>query len=102
MKKIRNIIVASLFAAPLAFADDNIEVKIDDLTNVNGASAMEACGTAKHKSGLRPLWVTVTHDQSEYSTLTSPSDKFCVVIKRWTFNGETNATASVFPTLVNK
>ena len=98
MKHFTKIVLTTLFVSPFAFAEDNIVVKIDDLTNVNGASAMEACGTAKHKDGIRPLWVTVKHDQSEYSTLTSPSDNFCVLIKRWTFNGETNATAQVLPT----
>ncbi len=76
---------------------DEVEVKIDSLTNISGASAMEACGTATHKNGLRPLWVTIAHDKSQYSTLTSPEDKWCVVIKRWTFNGATSVSAQALP-----
>ena len=76
-----------------AYADD-ITITVDSLTNLAGSQALEACGTAKHKDGTRPLAVTVKHDESYYTVLTAPNDKWCVVVKRWTFDGKIDVTAT--------
>lgn len=70
------------------------EVKVDDLTNLARSTALEACGTAKHKDGKKPLIVTLTHDQSKYSTLTDEAGNWCVVFKRWTNSGKISVEAS--------
>lgn len=88
-------LVATILASTPALAADTIKVTIESLTNVSGGGAMEACGKAVHSSGKKPLLVTIRHDQSYYSTLTSANDVWCSVIKRWTYNGsiEVGATA---------
>lgn len=77
-----------------AFADNKITVTIDELNNIDRGYSMEACGTAKHADGKKPLMVTLAHDQSRYTTLTDENGKWCTVIKRWTFNGNVTAVAS--------
>ena len=77
-----------------AFASGDIAVAVESLTNISGNGAMEACGTATHKNGIKPLVVTVKHDQSFYSTLTAPNGKWCVVVKRWTFDGNVTVDAT--------
>lgn len=91
MKKI--FLVFSFLFVSQAFADGVITTTIDSLTNVGNSSALEACGTSVHKDGIRPLLVTIQHDESFYTTLTAPNDKWCVVIKRWTNSGRVSATA---------
>lgn len=87
------LVVLTFLTSFSVFSGDNkVKVEITSLTNVNKASAMEVCGTAKHSDGLRPILVTVKHDESKYTTLTSPDDAWCVVIKRWTFDGKLDAT----------
>lgn len=79
----------------MATADvSRFEVKVVDLTNLAGNAALEACGTAKHVEGKKPLVVTLSHDQSKYSTLTDVSGNWCVVFKRWNFSGKITVEAS--------
>ena len=70
------------------------EVKVVDLTNLARSTALEACGTAKHTDGKKPLLVTITHDQSKYTTLTDEAGNWCVVFKRWTNSGKIAVEAS--------
>ena len=79
-------------------ADDPITLKLESLENVRGNGALEACGTATHKDGTKPLLITVKHDESLYSVPTAPNGKWCVVFKRWTFDGKIDVAAT---TLVN-
>ncbi len=75
-------------------ADEPIRVTIDSLSNVSGNGALEACGTAVHKDKIKPLLVTLKHDESYYTTLTAPNDKWCIVYKRWTYNGKADVSAT--------
>ena len=93
MKK--TILVATLFLfSNFALAGSKVTVSIDELNNVYGNGAIEACGTVKHAEGKKPLLVTLTHDASKYTTLGDENGKWCVVIKRWTNSGTVTATAS--------
>lgn len=77
------------------FADSgNISITIDSLSNVSGNGALEACGTAVHPGGIKPVLVTIRHDQSFYTVLTAPNNKWCVVFKRWTFDGKIEVSAT--------
>ncbi len=84
-------VIAFLSSLSAYAVDPNVQVEITSLTNVNNSSALEACGTAKHAAGLKPILVTVQHGGSKYTTLTSADGDWCVVIKRWTFNGKSEA-----------
>ncbi len=88
------VVVGALFISHTSFAAEPVTLTIDSLVNVSGSGALEACGTATHKDGLKPLMVTVKHDESFYTTLTAPNGKWCVIFKRWTFNGEIDASAT--------
>ena len=96
MKNIFGLFAACLIAGNISsvFAEDLITVKVDSMANVSQAGAIESCGTAVHKNGVRPLLVTLKHDASYYTTLTAANDKWCVVFKRWTFTGKVDVTAS--------
>lgn len=83
-----------LFFSMNTFADDKITVKIDSLTNGAKSTVLEACGTAVHVEGKKPLLVTAKHDQSYYTTLTNSDGKWCVLILRWTYKGEVGVTAT--------
>ena len=85
------------FRCAFAFgAQDPITLTIDSLTNVSGNGALEACGIAIHSDGIKPLMVTLKHSSSYYTTLTSPNGNWCVVFKRWAFNGQVSASATTF------
>jgi hypothetical protein len=71
-----------------------IILEIKSLTNVSGSGAMEACGIATHSQGKRPLLVTIKHDESYYSTLTALNGQWCLLVKRWTFDGKIEASAT--------
>lgn len=83
-------LVALLFVAmSFGYADaSEIDLKITSLTNTRGNGAMEACGTARHSEGMKPLIITILHGGSSYSTLTSDTDHWCALIKRWTGSGK--------------
>lgn len=87
---------AFLLSGILAIASSSyaseLKVKITSLTNIRGNGAMEACGVVENQSGKTVL-VNVKHDESSYTTLTDEEGKWCQVIKRWTYNGETDAVA---------
>lgn len=90
MKKIF-LISAILAITSFSYASE-LNVKITSLTNIRGNGAMEACGTVDNQNG-KTLLVTIKHDESSYTTLTDENGKWCQVIKRWTYNGETEAIA---------
>lgn len=92
------IFVLLLLLSSIAFSAGDISITIDSLANTSGNSAIEVCGTAIEKDGLKPLLVTVKHYGSYYTTLTAPNNKWCVLIMRWTFNGTVEASAT---TLLN-
>ncbi len=95
--EMKKIILTSLMTFVLggaSYANQDIAVTVDSLTNVTGNGAMEACGTAKHSDGVKPLLVTLNHSESYYTTLSGPNDKWCVVVKRWTFNGKVQVSAT--------
>lgn len=75
-------------------AADNIEVKVETLTNGARSTVLEACGTATHTAGIKPLLVTVKHDLSNYTTLTNPDGKWCVLFLRWTNSGKIDVSAT--------
>ena len=77
-----------------ALANEKTTVKITSLTNGARSTVLEACGTATHIEGKKPLLVTAKHDESYYTTLTNPDGKWCVLILRWTNKGEVDATAT--------
>ena len=72
-----------------------LSVKITSLTNTRGNGVMEACGEVENQTGKTSL-VTIKHDESVYTTLTDENGKWCQLVKRWTFRGEVNATATTF------
>lgn len=92
MKKLY-MLLALLFVSG-AYAENKITVTIKELNNLANSTALEVCGEAHHSDGKRPLLVTLTHDESKYTTLTSEDGKWCAVIKRWTFNGNVSAVSS--------
>ena len=82
-----------IFAANYASADEEVLTTVDSLTNLAGSTALEVCGTSIHKNGKKPLLVTIQHDESFYTTLTAPNNKWCAVIKRWTNSGKIDVSA---------
>lgn len=92
MKICLTIIV--LLLSNVTFANEKITVKIESLTNGARSTVLEACGTAVHADGKKPLLVTAKHDQSFYTTLANADGKWCVLILRWTNKGEVDATAA--------
>lgn len=90
----KKIILLLFLVSSAALADSKIKVEIKDLNNLANSSALEACGTAVHSDGIKPLLVTLKHDESVYTTLTSEDGKWCVVFKRWNNSGNATATAS--------
>ncbi len=70
------------------------EVTVIDLTNLANSTALEACGTAKHTERKKPLLVTLIHDKSKYTTVTDESGAWCIVFKRWNYNGKILVEAS--------
>lgn len=81
-------------SATVAFAENKITLSIDELNNIDRGHSLEACGTATHVDGTKPLLVSLTHDQSIYNTLTNEQGKWCVVFKRWNNSGKVTASAS--------
>ena len=87
--------VLILFIGVIANAQNSkFNVKIVDLTNAAKSAALEACGTAVHTEGKKPLLVTLTHDQSKYTTVTDKNGNWCVLFKRWTNSGAILVEAS--------
>lgn len=89
------IILAIITAfTSLAFAEGKISLTVDELNNIDRGHSVEACGTATHTEGTKPLLVSLSHDQSIYNTLTNEQGKWCVVFKRWNNSGKVKASAS--------
>ncbi len=93
MRHIFSTILGSVISLSV-FAEEPIKVTIESLTNTSSGGSMEACGTASHSAGKKPLLVTIKHDQSYYTTLTAPNGVWCSVIKRWTYDGSIEAGAT--------
>ena len=89
MKK--TIILSGLFILTANTYANELNVKITSLTNIKGNGAMEVCGKVENQIGKTSL-VSIKHETASYTTLTDIDGKWCQVIKRWSFNGETNAT----------
>lgn len=88
------IILLTLTSVNVFANASKFNVKIVDLTNLAKSTALEACGTATHSEGKKPLIVTITHDQSKYTTLTDEAGNWCIVFKRWTGDGAITAVAA--------
>ena len=86
--------MAFTFFSVSVLANEKINITITSLTNGARSAVLEACGTAFHVDGKKPLLVTAKHDESNYTTLTNTDGKWCVLILRWTNKGEVNATAT--------
>ena len=88
-------LVGGLLGMPSAYSEsEDIELTLSSLTNIRGNGAMEVCGTAIHQNGEHPLLVTVKHDISFYTTLTAGNDEWCVLVKRWTYDGYIEISAT--------
>ena len=89
------LVVFLIMAGALGAANAaEIDLKITSLTNIKGNGAIETCGTAIHSKGIKPLVVSVKHNGSTYSMLTSEMGEWCALVKRWTFKGEIEAYAT--------
>lgn len=77
-----------------ASANEKITVNVESLTNGARSTILEACGTATHAEGVKPLLVTVKHDLSNYTTITNPDGKWCVLFLRWTNSGKIDVSAT--------
>jgi len=77
-----------------ASANEKTTVTVESLTNGAKSTVLEACGTATHADGIKPLLVTVKHDLSNYTTLTNPDGKWCVLFLRWTNSGKIDVSAA--------
>ncbi|MGE4234109.1 MAG: hypothetical protein AB7F43_12345 [Bacteriovoracia bacterium] len=77
-----------------AFADSKIKVTVTSLSNIYGNGAMEVCGSASHEDGKKPLLVNIKHSGSSYTTLTDIGGNWCSLVKRWTYSGKVEVTAS--------
>ncbi len=86
------IIFIALFVLSNNAYTEELVVKITSLTNISGNGAMEACGIVENQKGKTSL-VTIKHKESSYTTLTDKTGSWCQVIKRWSYNGETDAIA---------
>ena len=85
------MIILSLILASSYASAEELEVKLESLTNIKGNGAMEACGLVENNG--KTSSVTITHSESSYTTLTDTNGKWCQVIRRWTFNGEVELSA---------
>lgn len=94
MKRLIPILLFLGLGPAAALAESKIKVVVADLHNIDKGGSLEACGTAVHSEGKKPLLVTLTHDQSKFTTITSEDGKWCVVFKRWTFKGEITMEAA--------
>ena len=94
MKFSKALALLVLLTATTSMATEAIEVKVESLTNGARSTVLEACGTATHAQGIKPLLVTVKHDLSNYTTLTSPDGKWCVLFLRWTNSGKIDVSAT--------
>lgn len=90
------VIFLSVVASTQIWAETNdlIDIEITSTSNLRQSGAIEVCGKASHKDGIKPLLVTIRHDESYYTTLTAPNGAWCQVIKRWTFDGRVSVSAS--------
>ncbi len=78
-----------------AIAADSIEAKVERMANVRGNGAIEVCGSVSPVTG-KAAWVTVTHADSKYSTLSSPEGEWCTLVRRATFDGKVEVSARAF------
>lgn len=73
---------------------EGITLSIDGVYNVAKSTVLEVCGTATSKTGKWPLAVSLTHESSVYTTLTSKDNRYCQLIARQSWKGEVSAVAN--------
>ncbi len=88
------LLVFGFMGTFVAAQASEVRVEIKSLTNAARSTVLEACGTADDDQGSFPIAVTVTHDGSSYTTLTDPSGKWCVLVKRWTMSGKVGVSGT--------
>ncbi|MDR3608732.1 MAG: hypothetical protein P4M08_15315 [Oligoflexia bacterium] len=86
--------IGALFCCAAYAASDPIAITLDSLSNLAGNGAIEACGTGVAQDGTQPVLITVRHADSYYTTLTAPNGKWCLVFKRWTFDGRIDVSGT--------
>jgi len=89
----KKIIGFMMFVSSIASAE-GITLSIDGIYNVANSTALEVCGKATSKTGKWPLVVSLTHESSVYTTLTSKDNRYCQLIARQTWKGEVSAVAN--------
>ena len=77
-----------------AYANEDIELKIDWVQNVAKSTVLEVCGKAVSKTGKWPLLVSIIHGESVFTTMTSKDNRFCQLLGRQTWDGKVSAEAS--------
>lgn len=87
------LFVSILLLSSIAKAD-GITVSIDGVYNVAKSTVLEVCGTATSKTGKWPIAVSLTHEGSVYTTLTSKDNHYCQLIARQSWKGEVSAVAN--------
>ena len=87
------VFVGILLMGTVASAD-GITLTIDGVYNVAKSTVLEVCGTATSRTGKWPLAVTLTHESSVYTTLTSKDNRYCQLIARQSWKGEVSAVAN--------
>lgn len=92
MKKL--VFISAFLVSGSGFASGEVEVKVNTMTNAAKSSLIEACGTAKHSAGVKPLMVTLHHADSTYTALSSASGNWCILFRRANWNGNVEVGAS--------
>lgn len=90
MKTIFGVLIFISFPA---FAGE-ISLTIDGVYNVAKSTVLDVCGKAVSKTGKWPIVVSVTHESSIYTTMTSKDNRYCVLITRQNWKGEVSAIAN--------
>ncbi len=88
------LFIMCLLFAGSAYANDDIELRIDWVQNVAKSTVLEVCGKAVSKTGKWPLLISVTHGESVFSTMTSKDNRFCQLVGRQTWDGKVIVVAS--------
>lgn len=87
------LLVIFLFGTNV-FANDPIKVTITSMKNIRGNGAIEVCGTAEQSGSSKTILVTVKHEGSKYTTLTSSENEWCTLIKRANYSGNVEVSGS--------
>lgn len=95
MKKIiLPVIVALCLISEFGYCENSdITLNVDSISNVAGSSILRVCGTAKSKTNLWPIFVTIDHGNSSYTTSTNGNGTYCQLVARETYTGKVLVTA---------